>query len=110
MNIDWEPYTGRKIVCVCDAWRKHKFAHLLTFPRRDVTYTIREWCWGSSPSRCNWVFLRLLEVVNPIMQFDDAHGEANFDARFFRPVDERETDISVFERLLVPAGRQKEDA
>lgn len=92
-------HLGQKIVCVNDAWvhpRVHELPHL---PRKGAIYHVR----SVEPSRCPGLdcqFLRLAELINPVMTGRDR--EPSFAGDHFRPVIERKTDISIFTKLLAP--------
>ena len=113
MALSWDPYAGRKVVCVMPpgaTWTKLQGEHV---PESGRVYTIRT----ATVEHDGEVYLRLYEVVNaPRVYWDGPHRyvvcECTFEARAFRPVDERETDISIFTALLDSAGkaRTKEDA
>lgn len=56
----------------------------------------------------NGTDLLLEGVVNPIVP--GTNFEQSFGSQHFSPIDDRETDITVFERLLVAAPRELEPA
>lgn len=108
-------YVGQKVVCVggegkgnCskqnwDAWVAY---YGLSLPTRGSVYTVRQ-TWESPDGLQR---IRLMEIVNPPVDYSNApKQEPWFLSRQFRPLDERETDISVFTSLLTPA-EQREDA
>jgi hypothetical protein len=65
-------------------------------PEVGPVYTVR-WVGESDYGR---PALRLVEIVNPEMHYSRGVSELCFPMGRFRPVVERKTDISVFERLL----------
>lgn len=99
----WDPYSGRKVVCIQDEWYTLNGEQV---PVAGKVYTIRE-----IGSTNGGIYIRLMEIVNAPRQYANGFAECAFDLDGFRPVDERKTDISEFEKLLKPAGLQKgEDA
>ena len=98
-------HVGQKIVCVnddavniavlsglCDVnfyWPNR--------PKKGGIYTLRDVMFDE-------VFciygLRLVEIVNPVRLFVGGFREGGFREDQFRPLEERKTDISVFQRML----------
>lgn len=105
--------TGQKVVCIDPTWgaptgSELQKARCPNLPTKGAVYRIRSThflqVYQGKPSQ--W-FVRLYEVVNPTLP--DGHGkdaEAIFDAKKYRPLDERKTDISVLKQLLVPKKRK----
>lgn len=98
---------GQKVVCVDDAfgsdWRSRwEDAGAKTFPVKDGIYTVRAMVSRS----CGRLGLRFYEIVNPEAKcWHDGQrvvAEIVFNSHYFRPLVDRETDITVFEQLLPP--------
>jgi hypothetical protein len=72
-------------------------------PVEGEIYTIREIVPGIDGFDA--VFLRLEEIINPVIEHDDPRidGEAQFNAARFRPLQSRQTDISSLTALLKTA-------
>jgi hypothetical protein len=83
---------GQKVVCIAQASNPYGEA----VPQVGSVYTIREVCDGQELGPC----YRLIEIVNPPMDYSDGHRECDFTHRLFRPVIERKPDISCFVRIL----------
>lgn len=101
--MDWEPYTGRKIVCVRDDWTDLDGPEAR--PVRGQEYTIRG---VDKVSPGDFPCLYLVEIVNPVLEFEGGWFEMSFDQRAFRPLDARQTSIECFEKLLEPTKRADE--
>ena len=87
----------QRIVCIDDDWGLAPLCgQVQHWPKKGDVYTVRAIIVNGSNGK---VFIRLREIVNPET---DKHHEAEFWAECFRPVVERKTDISVFQRLLQP--------
>lgn len=69
------------------------------YPQPGVVYTVCE-IW-TSPKGSE--ILRLAEINNAHFLAKGWNREPGFEARYFRPVVERKTDISIFTDMLVPA-------
>lgn len=95
-------HVGQKVVCVYDKpldghdeRNRPGGEYTPNWPVAGVVYTIRSIdCWG----------FRLEEIRNPTRQFKDGYGEARWKPRRFRPIVARKTDISIFQRMLLPQG------
>lgn len=108
-------YVGQKVVCVGgkgkgsysqDDWDAWVAYYQIALPQRGTIYTVRQ-IWDAPDGLQR---IRLMEIVNPPADYSDAlKQEPWFLSRQFRPLDERETDISVFTSLLTPT-QQMEDA
>jgi hypothetical protein len=85
-------YVGQKVVCIAQASNPYGEA----VPQVGSVYTIREVCDGQELGPC----YRLIEIVNPPMDYSDGHRECDFTHWLFRPVIERKPDISCFVRIL----------
>lgn len=102
-HLDW--HVGMKVVCVgCEGtpkppgfWEQWEKGWGIVKPHRNEVYTIRE----MRISPAGRLHLRLVEVINPSIEFTDApRQEPWWDAAAFRPVQTRKTDISVFTAML----------
>ncbi|WNV09994.1 hypothetical protein [Tardiphaga sp. 709] len=84
---------GQKVVCVAQCRAKLPCE---VMPRMGQIYTIRSICDYDDgiPG------LLFAEIRNPELHYADGFGECDFNALKFRPVVERETDISVFHEIL----------
>ena len=100
--MDWEPAVGMRVVCVQDDWCCQQGE---AAPRRNKVYTIRE-VTAYGPH----VGLRLREIVNAPRHYIESFGECYFGCQFFRPLEEKKTDISVFQRLLVGASVRESES
>lgn len=73
-------------------------------PTPNAEYTVRA---------CGFVMgedaILLNEVINAPRQWAEGIHELWMNSKFFRPIVERKTDISIFKRMLIPS-RQKETA
>lgn len=106
--LEW--HVGMKVVCVgCEGtpkplgyWEKWQRGWGVTKPSRGEVYTIRsiDVCKGV-------VFIRLVELVNPIAQYVEGPMEPWWPAKGFRPVEPRKTDISVFTAMLTGAKERE---
>lgn len=96
--MDWDPFVGRKVVCTSDGWAAHNGESV---PKKGEVYTIRTANPGVDiPDR---IFIRLAEIVNESKGYTNGFYECAFDVRGFRPLTQRKTDISVFQKMLEPA-------
>lgn len=76
----------------------------LAFPVPGSVYTIRGFCPCMGVDRI-W----LQEISNPPMLFRYiGMCEVSFDPRYFRPITERKTDISIFKAMLNPSKTEVE--
>jgi len=99
-------HVGQRVVCIDDRFQGGYGIEAL--PRKSHTYTIRGVRisgWEGCPT-C----VVLEEILNQPRQYRNGFHEAHFDARGFRPVIERKTDISVFTALLNPKPARKREA
>lgn len=90
-------FRGQKVVCISDDWGFHCPAcmalHVLTYglpPEKGKTYVIAD----MREDEDGAVFL-MLEGFRPGVAFHSEH---------FRPLVEKQTDISVFKEILEPSG------
>lgn len=83
---------GDKVVCVEVGWSDAVDEIVPEFGR---VYTIRD-------IEVDWdgVFFKLSEIKNEPTWYSDGFFECVFEAENFRPVQPRQTDISIFTRLL----------
>ena len=91
-------HVGQKVICVNQRWATIDKRR----PEKGCIYTIREIYTNGKD-----VGFRFFEITNPPRQHADGFAESAWHSRFFRPVIERKTDISIFQRMLVPAGKRK---
>ena len=101
---DW--HVGMEVVCVEEP-EDNGWHH--NHPTQGKIYTLREIGIGLTGE----VLVKLKEVVNKPRAYPSPwgalYGEVSFYARCFKPLQKRQTDISIFTALLNPAG-VKEDA
>lgn len=88
---------GQKVVCIRDDWRTVLGE---VRPVKGCVYTIR----SLSVDERGDLFLRLHEIINQPHRYAERSGECEFWSIAFRPVVERKTDISAFERMLTPSN------
>lgn len=94
-------HIGQKVVCV--GTFTHGGYGTEKLPTEGGVYTIRDLIRIDGGE----LGLRVEEVINPPMQYQQGYVEACFNARFFRPVIERKTDISVFTRILDKVNKRE---
>lgn len=99
MHLGWEPYSGRKVVCLRDGWNVAQGEHA---PVAGRIYTIRSVDPGRRPGD-DRLYLKFHEIVNAPRKYKEGFEECSFDMNEFRPIDDRRTDISIFRGLLEPA-------
>lgn len=104
-------HVGQKVICIDPTWGSSGQIQATYCPNLPVKwgiYHIRDVLPIPGNAYAGW-WVRLVEVVNPLNR--NGRGElveAVFEAKKYRPVHDRHTDISVFTALLIPA-RTKED-
>lgn len=76
--------------------------YAVTYPELGRIYTVREIFLHETGA----VAMRLVEIVNPVVQYKNGEKELCFDAANFRPIVERKTDISIFKAMLTPKTEQ----
>jgi hypothetical protein len=97
---------GQKVICVGHG-RWSCYGRAPYVPVTGGIYTIR-WTGVCSGHPC----LRFHELINPPYRWRDGFLECAFriqnrdGAINFRPLVTRKTDISIFQRMLVPAGKR----
>ena len=98
---------GQKVVCITDDWQ-HSMRHLVpNVPRKGSIYHVRGYDRVViAPDSVGHKYIWLCEITNPRVGLT----EPSFLAAHFRPVIERETDISIFTAMLNPARTVKERA
>jgi hypothetical protein len=89
-------HVGQRVVCVRNDFTTE---YDETIPRKGGLYTIR----AIRRGRCGYAFVQLVEIVNPKINYVNGVDEVAFIVYAFRPVVERPTDISIFQRMLVPS-------
>lgn len=72
---------GQKVVCLGTAPRRPECPGEI-FPRKGEIYTVRETCY----SQCGVPCIRLVEIVNPILEYIKGPSEMAFDVIDFRPI------------------------
>lgn len=97
-------YVGQKVVCIVDAtaWR-HGRGEIK--PQKGSIYTVRT-IMPSFRFRGEATIM-LVEIVNKPREYAEGFVECSFRAIRFRPVVERKTDISIFQKLLDPANHRQ---
>lgn len=101
--VDW--FAGMKVVCVDTDWTHPELAAYLVsrgavLPVTGKIYTIRE----IGPHMDGTICVRVREILNPVIPYPGfKDGEPSFEARRFRPVQPRQTDISIFTQMLNPS-------
>jgi hypothetical protein len=91
---------GAQVVCLKSGWDVSPAAGG-RFPVKGDILTIREIIIDNAPEKHDSIFFRFVEISNPIrIEFT---GEISFARIYFRPV--RKTDISIFEKHLVPLAK-----
>ena len=80
---------GQKCVCVVDYFQKvsREDRPFIKAPIKREIYTIRDIVSSSIPGD-KTIYVRLVEIVNPVLNYLIGHGEVTFDIDGFRPVDE----------------------
>ena len=73
------------------------------WPIKDNVYTVRDIC--SYPTG---IFLRFKEVINIPKEWGDGNSrEASFSYKWFKPLIEKEIDISIFIKILDDCNEDK---
>lgn len=103
-------YPGQKIVCINDDWADPRLFWIPPItPKKGSVYRFRDYL----PTSCACCGGKYLQVEEIPVRFDPPGANVGWRATFFRPLEERSTDISIFKKLLVPARgkeRVREDA
>lgn len=97
MSYQWR--VGEKAVCISDTWKTHCGE---TAPLKGTVYTIEniEICPFSGE-----IGFQLLELINTPRRYLGGLAECNFRSTGFRPL--TKTNIEIFEKLLLPAPKQR---
>lgn len=99
-------HVGQKVVCVWATWNPR--IHKETAPEKDKVYTVRE-----VTSYNNVAGIRLVEIVNPHYKYDEGFNECAFDAKGFRPLEEKKEykAMEIFRKIAAdPKIKITEDA
>lgn len=92
-------HVGMKVVLIDDNWGpRHDIARGVVNPVKGVVYTVR----SVQMALSGFVCITLNEIRNPILQYRSSIGERLYRAYRFRPVQTRQTDISIFTAMLSP--------
>lgn len=101
---------GQQVVCIKDEWPEHFILGILFPPRVPMLNEVLTIS-GLEPSKDGGsdVFLQFEEIERKqpcgLLELN-----VGFNAVFFRPLTTRKTDISIFKKMLTPAGRIPVDA
>lgn len=88
-------YVGQKVIYVGPDAAHVASRFNVDVPERNVIYTIRD-----LNMRCNTPSLLLVEITNTERHWADGFYELALDQKYFRPVVENKTDISIFTKML----------
>lgn len=92
---------GQKVVCVRDDWvNRGKYGLLV--PDKGNVYTIRGFQYHGE-----FIGLFFFEIKNEIGNWEGCIVEPSFGIRYFRPVDEKKTDISFAHEILRKATKKE---
>ena len=99
---------GQKVVCVDDAEYAHRAGDsIIDYIQKGEIYIIREICeFDYRPDRQFGHAVRLVGILRR----DDNYPDYPFALVRFRPIVERETDISIFKQMLTPTSKETEPA
>lgn len=100
---------GQKVVCIDAKFLPGSYYGDENLPILGHIYTVRE-IQVAEHAPGQPVVVRLVEIVNPLKEYQFGTMECAFLAYRFRPLEKRKTDISIFLKLLTPAGRIPVDA
>jgi hypothetical protein len=92
---------GQKVVCI----KTGRCPYGETPPTLNAIYTVRD-----ITEHPKGTGIRLVEIVNPPNDYAAGFFECTFAASCFRPLVERQTDISALKALLVPGAKIRETA
>ena len=99
---------GQKVVCVDKCWKNKSNSYPdEIFPTQNQIYTIRTIELVEDGPHINVVVVRLIEIVNKTREYVGGRLEPRFYHWHFKPLQETKTDISVFNKLLNPAPKEK---
>lgn len=93
-------YVGQKVECIGHPETVHSYYGEI-IPEVGAIYTVRNIHFIKDREQ-----LRFVEIVNPINYYDSGPDECCFTAKFFRPIVERKTDISIFKAMLTPKSEE----
>jgi len=89
---------GQKVVCISDEWRNPQYELPVAMPMKHGVYTIRAMGLGTCGDNGEeQIGLLFQEFIYPIAS---CGFEPSFSSRCFRPIVERKTDISIFQKML----------
>lgn len=92
---------GQKVECIADDWW-HPLLHLIpALPVKGAFYHVR---YTINSTSVGVEYITLAEIQNPPVILG---AEPGFISLFFRLIEERKTDISVFTSMLTPAPKEK---
>ncbi len=91
---------NQQVVCITDEWVGILLVPI-QLPKKGEKYTIRAVFIGMDDLGQEKPTLYLNEIHNPPCNTIQGIKEQGFDWRGFKPLDEKTTDISVFEEILV---------
>lgn len=92
-------FVGMKVVCV---GRIICANGIEAYPVNGQVYTIR-----TITAYDEGVFIRLKEIVNPVLSYANGVEECDFHVEGFRPLQQRPTDISIFTAMLTGAKERE---
>lgn len=95
---------GQKVVCIEDFSRSTLIDPRTIAPTVGTVYTLRT---IRSDTSDTGIFFLLAELKNPQVVTFTGYIEQAFSSKGFRPVVDRKTDISIFQRILDDAGGNK---
>lgn len=98
-------HVGQKVVCV-DGKFHPDFCDVPCLPVEGAVYTIRAIELMTAVTGERSPIIKLVEIVNPVMEWEIGDEEFGFVPRRFRPLVERKTDISLFKAMLNPSKEQ----
>jgi hypothetical protein len=99
---DW--YVGQKVVCIIEVgkrWSHQVYYKDIVAPVSNGIYTIR-----AVEMDFEWVGLLFEEIRNRQHRFRGGVAEPTWRDLFFKPLEEKKTDISTFKKLLTPAPKE----
>lgn len=105
-------HVGQKVVCIYGDWSVGwRTVGTPNLPAKGAVYTIRalmRWRFGSGDTQLACL---LEEIRNPTMDWQDGDiGEHPFWVEHFRPIVEKKTNISIFEKMLTPKKENAEQS
>lgn len=85
-------YVGQEVECIGDFSPRYG---VMNVPIKGNVYKIRDIVCISEN-----VGFHLVEISNPVVQFNDAYTEGSFQDKRFRPLVKKTTSIECFEKFL----------